>query len=179
MAKSTCSVQDCPRETKARGWCQRHYDRWWKHGDPTKTLTPMRIDGTVEYRFWSKVDKSETCWLWTAGRNLQGYGRFTELYGTRLAHRISWEMLVGPIPEWLELDHLCRTPACVRPSHLEPVTSRVNVLRGEGIPAKNAQKTHCKHNHKFTPENTYNPPGQPNSRMCRECARARSRSKTT
>ena len=98
----------------------------------------------------SKVNKTETCWLWTAGVNASGYGKFgREPTGPELAHRVAYELLVGPIPDGLVLDHLCRVRICVNPAHLEPVTSGENTRRAcRG-------RTHCKRGHEFTPENTY------------------------
>ncbi len=86
-------------------------------------------------RFWSKVDKTAGCWLWTAAKSQLGYGQFNAglIDGRkryRPAHRIAWELLRGEIPSGLVLDHLCRVPSCVNPDHLEPVTQRANVLRG-------------------------------------------------
>lgn len=110
-------------------------------------------------RFWVKVQKTPGCWLWTAAVSREGYGVFgAERVGGRNrfvhSHRYAYELLVGPIPDGLHLDHLCRVPRCVNPAHLEPVTPRENTLRGIGPSAKNAVKTHCKHGHPFTPENT-------------------------
>lgn len=111
---------------------------------------------TVEERFWAKVDKTETCWLWTAGRNRDGYGLFSsQRGGQRSAHRIAYEWERGPIPDGLQIDHLCRVTSCVNPAHLEAVTGRVNMLRGFAPPAINARKTHCINGHEFTPENTF------------------------
>ena len=87
-------------------------------------------------RFWPKVNLLGDCWLWLAYVNHGGYGRFrvgSMTDGTRRtvnAHRWAYEHLVGPIPEGLDLDHLCRVPGCVNPEHLEPVTHRENVARG-------------------------------------------------
>jgi hypothetical protein len=124
--------------------------------------------------FWSKVfaEDSAACWRWTGGLNRNGYGRIGPRNPgkTRLAHRISYEMCVGPIPEGLTLDHLCRNPACVNPSHLEPVTQQENLARGEGIGVKNKRKTHCKHGHKLTPENIYR---VPKGRLCLRCKQQR------
>jgi hypothetical protein len=126
-----------------------------------------------EGRFWAKVEKTDSCWLWRAASDTKGYGRFYDGHSIAAAHRVSYELLVGPIPDGLCIDHLCRVPACVNPSHLEPVTNRENVLRGTGFAARLARKTHCKHGHEFTPENTGSHRGH--GRRCRTCAREESR----
>lgn len=123
---------------------------------------------TVEERFWAKVQRGgpTECWLWTASRS-DGYGHFHVSRARMPAHRYAYELLVGPIPEGLILDHLCRVRHCVNPAHLEPVTSAENTLRGYGMPARNARKTHCKYGHEFTPENTRR------TRLGRECRTCR------
>jgi hypothetical protein len=86
---------------------------------------------SIEDRFWSKVDKSGEHWLWTAGTSASGYGIFRVDTKTRVyAHRYSYELANGPIPDGLPIDHRCRIPRCVKPSDLEPVTIRENTLRG-------------------------------------------------
>ena len=80
---------------------------------------------TPEERFWAKVDKTDDCWLWTANRTNAGYGHFWLDRRMVLAHRFAYELLIGPIPDGLTLDHLCRVRACVNPAHLEAVTNRV------------------------------------------------------
>lgn len=117
-------------------------------------------------RFWSKVNKNgpihptlgTPCWIWTASLN-NGYGIFSVQrsrgWAPMRAHRWAYEAMVGPIPEGLTLDHLCRNHPCVNPQHLEPVTRGENVLRGEGIAAINAKRTHCKRGHPFNAANTY------------------------
>lgn len=98
---------------------------------------------------WAKVDKTDTCWLWTGHINTSGYGQIRWGGPKARAHRIAYELEVGPIPEGLELDHLCRVRHCVNPSHLEPVTRRVNVHRGEGGAGRNSRKTHCPRGHAY------------------------------
>jgi predicted DNA-binding transcriptional regulator AlpA len=85
---------------------------------------------TVEERFWEKVEPTGFCWEWTAFKDRKGYGRFRVDDRTMQAHRVAYELLVGPIPEGLHLDHLCRNTSCVNPDHLEPVDLAENVRRG-------------------------------------------------
>ncbi len=93
--------------------------------------------------------------------------------GTKVqAHRFAYELLVGPIPDGLEIDHLCRVTACVNPAHLEPVTGQVNTLRGDTPAAKNAAKTHCPQGHVYSVKNTGVGNGR---RRCRTCGRERTR----
>lgn len=110
------------------------------------------------------------CWLWT-GATYDGYG-YTTVPGasSRRIHRALYEVLVAPVPQHLVLDHLCRNRACCNPDHLEPVTDRENILRGEGPTARNARKTHCSQGHELTPENTRTRPGRSN-RECKTCRR--------
>lgn len=125
--------------------------------------------------FQAKIQRDPVtgCWLWTAALQNKGYGRVRIGDREFLAHRAAYLLYVGPIPEGLTLDHLCRTPRCVNPEHLEPVTQRENNLRGTGASAVNAVKTHCLRGHEFTSENTYVRPG--GQRMCRVCRRIRER----
>lgn len=113
----------------------------------------------VEERFWSKVDKTDTCWLWTAAKNNHYYGVFTINGKNYLSHRVSYEMLVGQIPEGLHLDHLCRVTNCVNPAHLEPVTHKENIQRGISF---NSKKTHCPNGHPYDMKTK-------SGRRCRQC----------
>jgi len=125
-------------------------------------------------RFWAKVQKTDTCWLWMAVRHhAKSYGQFK--YEGRMvqAHVLAYTWLAGPVPKGLELDHLCRVRWCVNPAHLEPVPPLVNGLRGIGPHAVNARKTSCIHGHPFDEANTYigtNRHGRP-TRVCRICRR--------
>ena len=97
----------------------------------------------------------------------QGYGRVYIGNGRwKRAHVVAWERVNGPVPAGKQLDHLCRNRACVNLSHLEPVTSRENTLRGEGPTAVNAHKQSCKRGHEFTAENIY---WRGHHRECRTC----------
>ena len=87
------------------------------------------------------------CWEWQAALNRGGYGVFSANGKYTLAHRFAYERWVGSIPDGLVLDHLCRNRSCVNPHHLEPVTTKENILRGEGLTARNARKMVCKHGH--------------------------------
>lgn len=136
-------------------------------------LDPTLYTSDVYVRFIVKVNKTETCWLWTAS-SAAGYGRFHPHRGINgLAHRWSYEYHVGEIPEGLQIDHLCRVRSCVNPDHLEPVTPRVNTLRGISVPAINAVRDECVNGHPFTLDNTYFKTTNrgTNERHCRECAR--------
>lgn len=128
-------------------------------------------DSVAISRFWAKVDKSGECWLWRGHTSVGGYGDFAvwknRHYG---AHRLAYELLVGPIPDGLHIDHLCRVRNCVNPAHLEPVTCKENLLRGQTFQAANARKTHCIHGHPFDDSNTYWRPA--GGRGCRTCRSA-------
>lgn len=108
-------------------------------------------------RFWNKVKKTDTCWIWVGYHNEAGYGMINIKNKPYRAHRLAYEMLVGPIPEGLHIDHLCRVRDCVNPAHMEPVTNLENTRRGIGglmASKRNAAITHCRQGHEFTPENT-------------------------
>lgn len=123
-------------------------------------------------RLATYADRPDDCWLWPGGLNTKGYVT-TMFEGRRIqAHRLAYELLVGPIPEGLRLDHLCRVRHCLNPAHLEPVTDRENALRGVGICSINARKTHCSHGHPYDDENTLPRVGS-RGRYCRACIRNR------
>lgn len=180
MGRGTCRVTECTNLGHTRQLCHAHYRRFRLYGDPAAIKTMQ--GEPPEVRFWAKVDKKlgDGCWLWTGATN-RGYGAFTPVApGPQLkAHRYAYELEVGPIPDGLQIDHLCRTPLCVNPAHMEPVTSRVNTLRGDTFQAANLAKTHCVNGHEFTPENTLvrkPSPRLPNGgRWCRTCNREKMR----
>ncbi len=126
-------------------------------------------------RFWSKVEKTEGCWIWNGSID-KGYGKFSVttargIYKTRAAYRISYGVLKKDIPNGLTIDHLCRNKRCVNPEHLEAVTMKVNCLRGIGISAINARKKFCIRGHPLSGKNLYIQPSAPTSRYCRMCKR--------
>ena len=140
------------------------------------------IPTSLPDRFRSRivVDPATGCWIWTgSNQGRQGYGIYrADPNGKKwsMAHRVSYEALKGPIPEGLTLDHLCRTHPCVNPAHTEPVTSRINTLRGNSPPAINARKIFCKRGHPLFGANLYLKTryGWP-VRECRACRRVHAR----
>jgi hypothetical protein len=132
-----CSVEGCARKHEAKGYCSLHYQRVYKHGDPTvrKSTNRGRPEQPLEDLFWSKVNigGDDDCWLWT-GATLRGYGTFTK--GRRVglsgsAHRISWILHNGPIPDGMEIHHACGSRSCVNPAHLECVSPEEHRCRHE------------------------------------------------
>lgn len=171
MSNSTCTAPQCAKPSLARGYCKSHYRRFMRYGDALRVLASH---GTLEERFWPKVDKRgpSECWPWTAYTNASGYGTLTIHRVVHLAHRVSYEVNVGPIPDGLHIDHVlergCVRKDCVNPAHLEAVTPRTNTLRSpSGTGATNHRKTHCLNGHEFTTDNTY--VGPKGGRRCRAC----------
>lgn len=130
------------------------------------------FDDKFKKRFWPKVDNTskEDCWNWTANKSNGGYGLIKYKNSTISAHRVSYILLKGKIPDGLVLDHLCRNRSCVNPDHLEIVTQRENILRGNGSPAKNAKKEFCIRGHSFKERGHLDKHGR---RICLECKRIR------
>lgn len=96
----------------------------------------QRLSVTFGDRFWARINKTDGCWLWLGAVNNDGYGDVRRNGRVEKAHRVAYELTRGAVPDGLELDHLCKTTRCVNPSHLEAVTHRENVLRGNGYFAK-------------------------------------------
>ena len=135
----------------------------------------------VDQKFTDKIhpEPNTGCWLWAGALNRDGYGIANRQYRTRMAHSISYEFVFGPIPEGLELDHLCRVRCCVNPDHLEAVTHLENCQRGTAgthIRRVESLKTHCSKGHEFAGENLYT--RKNGARGCRECSRINTRKYT-
>lgn len=107
--------------------------------------------------FFNNIQKTDTCWLWVGNKQTTHkttYGIFYKpIKRGILAHRFSYELFKGKIPKDKVIDHLCRNGLCVNPEHLEAVTNKENILRGEGAPAKNSRKTHCYKGHLLLGDN--------------------------
>lgn len=123
MGQRICSVDDCDGRVKSRGWCGKHYMRWWATG---------RLDlelATPAERWAAKVadrTDADACWIWCGARTNGGYGKFSFEGSMVLAHRFAFEHFVGPIPESTEVDHRCRNRSCVNPRHLRLATAKQN-----------------------------------------------------
>lgn len=126
-----CVVASCTRRSHAKGYCNAHYTRLKRTGN-VGLARIKKPNGSIpiEVRFWSKVISTDDCWIWGGTKDGNGYGRFSIKHIYYSAHRVAYEMLIEKIPRGLDLDHLCRTPLCVNPGHLEPVTRLENSLRG-------------------------------------------------
>lgn len=156
-----CSVDDCTRTARSRGWCRMHYKRWWKGGD----LGPahqVRVSGDASgaIRLARNVRRDGDCLRWTGAIQSKGYGQFKVGEKILYVHRVAYELAHGPIPEGLEIDHLCRVRDCVNPDHLEAVTHAENLRR----------KEQCPNGHKYADGNDL--AGARGSHRCGTCYRA-------
>ena len=132
----------------------------------------------VDQKFTNKIhpEPNTGCWLWAGATNRDGYGIAHRRRQTRMAHSLSYEFACGPVPDGLELDHLCRVRCCVNPNHLQAVTHLENCRRGTAgthIRRVENMKTHCSKGHEFSGDNLYT--RKNGARGCRECVRIASR----
>jgi hypothetical protein len=148
----TCIIDGCDRRATERERCHSHYEYFRRRGvDKLGAIIPR---GDVRARLLAKLDRSGPCWLWTGSTDGGGrYGAIGVEGRLRRAHRVAYELFVGPIPDGMDIDHTCRVTLCCNPEHLEPVTHRENVLRGEAPTARNARKTHCVRGHELAGAN--------------------------
>lgn len=116
---------------------------------------------------------AEGCWRWIAAHTPPGYGCFYWKGRQVYAHRFSYEVFVGPIPEGLVIDHLCQNKWCINPWHLEAVTYRANLMRADTVTRRNAHKVECDSGHPYTEANTYYYAN--GSRRCRQCGTEQAR----
>lgn len=175
MNKQLCIVPDCDRTTVAKGLCHKHWKRMRSNG--TLELQRRNYKGMDEQeRFWMYVNKQgkphpifpTPCWEWTGSLIKGGYALF-RLSSTNpsqqekiLAHRYSFELTYYPIPEGMEIDHMCKTRHCVNPDHLDLVTRQENIDR--------SQKSECLRGHPYSPENTkIKRSGKGYKRVCQLC----------
>lgn len=136
---------------------------------PEPVSLPTLTRGDIA-RFWKYVEKTDACWVWSGTKTKSGYGTINVNHHHWLVHRVSYQIHHGNVPVSLTIDHLCRNRACVNPAHLEAVTQRVNVLRGNTTAARNAAKTHCKRGHELSPDNVRIIQG---ARHCLTCRKER------
>lgn len=133
--KRTCSMPACERKHYAKGWCNAHYLRNLKSG-----TTDLRTNSEeyISSRFWPKVDKSGSCWIWTGAKNDSGYGTFSVRGKVKMAHRVSYTWACGSIPRGMLIDHTCHNQACVHPAHLRLATNKQNMEHQLGAHRGNA-----------------------------------------
>ncbi len=181
-SRTECTIDGCVNIAHAKGYCNKHYLRNKINGSPNNVAF-LRISGTLEERFWARVERTEDCWIWRGCKRPDGYGQFRDVNRKpMLAHRLSYQLAIGEIPKELVIDHRCHTRdckggvtcphrSCVKPAHLVPTTFADNVKRGQaGHMLKGChwtKKKYCKRNHRFTGDNTY--VTKDGERICRQC----------
>lgn len=178
VAVKMCAVDDCGARSRALGYCTKHYQRVKKYGDPNIARDPATSGGQddtlslwgLRTRFVEKIafEPMSGCWFWLGVTDACGYGCIRvdgRFWGT---HRYAYETIIGPVPDGLEIDHLCQVRNCVNPAHMEPVTQEENKRRA-GL-----RRTMCASgNHPRFPGSRYGK--GTNAGRCKECVRAASR----
>lgn len=120
-----CSVDGCGGRVNGRGYCSSHYNRLRRYGNPLAEVK-RRGPASPEDRFWLYAKKTESCWIWTGNFYSNGYSRISVKRVDKLGHRWAYEHFIGPIPDGMQVDHICRVRACVRPDHLRLATNKQN-----------------------------------------------------
>lgn len=158
---------ECERDAIARGLCTKHYQSW-KRANPTEVRDVGYGVDAVE-RILDRSLEIDGCWVYQWATDAKGYARVRTGEGKRFAHRITWEHFIGPWPDGLTFDHLCRNTSCVNPWHGDAVPLQVNSARNN-----NSLKTHCPKGHPLSGDNLrYASNGH--GRVCRECRAESSR----
>ena len=121
MKNITCPVDGCEQAARSQGRCARHYMAGIRDGSILR-IAPK----SARERFWAKVDKSGSCWVWTGSKNPDGYGKFNFQGSPRYAHRVSYKFAFGDISQGAEIDHKCLNRSCVKPAHLRIATPKQN-----------------------------------------------------
>jgi hypothetical protein len=185
-----CSVVECGAPADTKGLCRHHYRRHLR-GEPLTGGRRAQSRAPWQVRIWRFIEfggpvrpgVTSSCWQWISSVDPRtGYGTFgigAKAAGggprTRTGHRMMWQLINGPLPKGLMLDHQCHNRACVNVHHLRLVTPYMNTVHNSGSDAALlSRQTHCKRGHEFTPENTYYNAGTTH-RQCRECRRIRDR----
>jgi len=169
LFSKTCSIDGCEKKTRDyRKVCRMHNARKTRNGGYDKAKWFVADgDSDLERTLNKFVEDENGCWNWTGHCGDGGYPLYRFKDGSSRVHRWLYEKLRGGIERRLTIDHLCRNIKCINPGHMEPVTMRENLMRGNGPSAINARKTHCKRGHPFSGSNLYVGPN--GYRNCRKC----------
>ena len=168
----TCAMPGCERPFSAKGYCKLHYERQRVGTAMAAPIPAVTKETPIGLRLSMQSELvASGCVEWRGTRTGNGYGSVKYEGQSMGAHRAAYLHLVGPIPDGFEIDHLCRNRLCINTDHLEAVPKVENIRRSFSPAGINARKTHCKHGHEFTDENTIRLSG--NRRECRACRRGR------
>ena len=136
MDKRTCTIDGCDRTLYARGWCNMHYTRWLRHGDPRGGVPTCY--STPEEAFAARTERRGECLIWTGAKDGKGYGHLRVNGRLAKAHRYAWECENGPIPDGMLIDHICHKRTCVNVDHLRLATHQQNNSNRAGATARSS-----------------------------------------